>query len=164
MRESDPIRKNSLISTEKLMQCARKSSQRSPVRSDLREHPDQLYGAILSYEGKTSRLPDCIVDALKRELSDVTKEFDQFLAKDQPALNESLKGRGQQPILAPSFSSSPRYAQKISSVCKEVDKAKLAVALHIVARLCWSEERKRTVCVSYGASRAGVASASFRVS
>ncbi|MBO0695733.1 MAG: hypothetical protein J2P56_06480, partial [Verrucomicrobia bacterium] len=30
-----------------------------------------------------------------------THEFDQLLAKDLPALNESLKTKGQQPISAP---------------------------------------------------------------
>jgi hypothetical protein len=68
----------------------------------LREHTDQLYGAILSYEGKPGGYQVAYIDALKRELSDVTKEFDQLLAKDLPALNESLKSKGQQPIPAPS--------------------------------------------------------------
>jgi hypothetical protein len=68
----------------------------------LREHTDQLYGAILSYEGKPGGYQIAYIDALKRELSDVTKEFDQLLAKDLPALNESLKTKGQQPIPAPS--------------------------------------------------------------
>ena len=68
----------------------------------LREHTDQLYGAILSYEGKPGGYQIAYVDALKRELSDVTKEFDQLLAKDLPALNEALKSKGQQPIPAPS--------------------------------------------------------------
>jgi len=31
----------------------------------------------------------------------VTKEFDQLLAQDLPALNDSLKSKGQQPIEAP---------------------------------------------------------------
>ena len=68
----------------------------------LREHTDQLYGAILSYEGKPGGYQVAYTDALKRELSDVTKEFDQLLAKDLPALNESLRAKGQQPIPAPS--------------------------------------------------------------
>ena len=68
----------------------------------LREHTDQLYGAILSYEGKPGGYQIAYIDALKRELSDATKEFDQLLAKDLPALNESLKTKGQQPIPAPS--------------------------------------------------------------
>jgi hypothetical protein len=31
----------------------------------------------------------------------VTKEFDQLLAHDLPALNDSLKSKGQQPLSAP---------------------------------------------------------------
>jgi len=68
----------------------------------LREHTDQLYGAILSYEGKPGGYQIAYIDTLKRELNDVTNEFDQLLAKDLPALNESLKAKGQQPIPAPS--------------------------------------------------------------
>jgi hypothetical protein len=68
----------------------------------LREHTDQLYGAVLSYEGKPGGYQIAYIDALKRELADVTKEFDQLLAKDLPALNESFKAKGQQPIPAPS--------------------------------------------------------------
>jgi len=34
-------------------------------------------------------------------LADVTKEFEQLLASELPALNESLKSKGQQPIPAP---------------------------------------------------------------
>src|SRR4029453_4522750 len=67
----------------------------------LREHTDQLYGAILSYEGKPGGYQIAYVDALKRELSDVTKEFEQLIAKDLSALNDSLKAKGQQPIPAP---------------------------------------------------------------
>src|SRR5947207_8591971 len=67
----------------------------------LREHTDQLYGAILSYEGKPGGYQIAYIDALKRELADVTKEFDGLVAKDLPALNDSLKAKGQQPIAAP---------------------------------------------------------------
>jgi hypothetical protein len=41
------------------------------------------------------------IDSLKRELADVTKEFDQLLAQDLPGLNESLKSKGQQPVPPP---------------------------------------------------------------
>jgi len=64
----------------------------------LREHTDQLYGAILSYEGKPGDYAIAYIDTLKRELADVTKEFEQLLAQDLPPLNESLKAKGQQPI------------------------------------------------------------------
>jgi hypothetical protein len=67
----------------------------------LREHTDQLYGALLSYEGKPGAYQIAYIDALKRELDDVTKEFDQLLAQELPALNESLKTKGQQPVSSP---------------------------------------------------------------
>ncbi|MGI8482179.1 MAG: WD40/YVTN/BNR-like repeat-containing protein [Chthoniobacterales bacterium] len=68
----------------------------------LREHTDQLYGAILSYEGKPADYQVANIEALRQELQDVTKEFDQIMAKDLPALNELLKAKGQQPIAIPS--------------------------------------------------------------
>ena len=66
----------------------------------LREHTDQLYGAILSYEGKPAAYQISYIDTLRRELDDATKQFDQLLAQDLPALNDSLKSKGQQPIEA----------------------------------------------------------------
>jgi hypothetical protein len=67
----------------------------------LREHTDQLYGAILSYEGKPAAYQITYIDTLKRELDEVTKQFDQLLTQDLPALNDSLKSKGQQPLLPP---------------------------------------------------------------
>ncbi len=68
----------------------------------LREHTDQLYGAILSYEGKPAAYQIAYIDTLKRELDEVTKQFDQLLTQDLPALNDSLKSKGQQPLSPPS--------------------------------------------------------------
>jgi hypothetical protein len=68
----------------------------------LREHTDQLYGAILSYEGQPAAYQIAYIDTLRRELDDVTKQFDQLLAQDLPALNDSLKSKGQQPLSPPS--------------------------------------------------------------
>jgi hypothetical protein len=67
----------------------------------LREHTDQLYGALLSYEGKPGDYQIAYIDALKKELADITKEFEQLLATDLPALNDSLKTKGQQLIPPP---------------------------------------------------------------
>lgn len=64
----------------------------------LREHTDQLYGAILSYEGKPADYQIANIDALKRELDDVTKEFEQVNSKDLPEVNDALKAKGQPPI------------------------------------------------------------------
>jgi len=67
----------------------------------LREHTDQLYGAILSYEGKPADYQIANIGALRRELDDVTKEFQQLLAKDLPTLNDALKAKGQPSIVPP---------------------------------------------------------------
>src|SRR5947208_15841810 len=67
----------------------------------LREHTDQLYGTLLSYEGKPGDYQIAYTDALRRELGDVTKEFDQLLTKDLPGLNDSLKSKGKPAIAAP---------------------------------------------------------------
>jgi photosystem II stability/assembly factor-like uncharacterized protein len=67
----------------------------------LREHTDQLYGAILSYEGKPADYHMENLDALRRELEDVTKEFEQLIAKDLSAVNDALKAKGQAPIPVP---------------------------------------------------------------
>lgn len=67
----------------------------------LREHTDLLYGAILSYEGKPGDYQLARIDALRRELGDITKEFEQLLTKDLPALNDALKAKGQPAISPP---------------------------------------------------------------
>jgi photosystem II stability/assembly factor-like uncharacterized protein len=67
----------------------------------LREHTDQLYGAILAYEGKPGDYQIANIDALRKELEDVTKEFEQLVTKDLPALNDALKAKGKEPIPPP---------------------------------------------------------------
>jgi photosystem II stability/assembly factor-like uncharacterized protein len=77
----------------------------------LREHTDQLYGAILSYEGTPGSYQLAYIDALKRELGDVSSEFGDILTKDLPALNDAIKAKGQPEIEAPP----EKVAQQLSS-------------------------------------------------
>jgi hypothetical protein len=51
----------------------------------LREHTDQLYGSILSYEGKPGDYLIANIETLTRTLGDVTSEFEQVTTKDLPA-------------------------------------------------------------------------------
>ena len=74
----------------------------------LREHTDQLYGAILSYEGKPGDYQMAYIDALKKELDDVTKEFEQLHTKDLPAVNDALKAKGLPAIVYAPESSTAR--------------------------------------------------------
>ena len=67
----------------------------------LREHTDQLYGAILSYEGKPAAYQLDNLGALKRELADVTGQFAGLLDHELPTLNEALKAGGEPGIESP---------------------------------------------------------------
>src|SRR5205814_3121516 len=67
----------------------------------IREHTDQLYGALLSYEGKPGEYQVAYIDALKRELADASNEFAGLVAKDLPTLNDTLKAKGQPTISPP---------------------------------------------------------------
>ncbi|HXA08965.1 MAG TPA: hypothetical protein VNW28_03220, partial [Chthoniobacterales bacterium] len=67
----------------------------------IREHTDQLYGAILSYEGKPADYQIARIDSLRRELDDAMKDFDGLLTNELPKLNETLKAKGQPEISPP---------------------------------------------------------------
>jgi len=104
--EGDPLRKNISDFDGKVDGVRKKivaTTEGGAITGEerLREHTDQLYGAILSYEGKPGGYQLAYIDSLKRELADVTKEFDQLVAQDLPALNESLKAKGAQAIEPP---------------------------------------------------------------
>jgi hypothetical protein len=67
----------------------------------LREHTDQLYGAILSYEGKPADYQIARIASLQRELDDVAKEFEALVTNELPSLNQTLKSKGQPEISPP---------------------------------------------------------------
>ena len=67
----------------------------------LREHTDQLYGAILSYEGRPTDYQIARVASLRRELDDVAKDFQQLLTNELPKINDELKAKGQSVIEPP---------------------------------------------------------------
>jgi photosystem II stability/assembly factor-like uncharacterized protein len=58
----------------------------------LREHTDQLYGALTSWDGPPSRYQLENIDALKGELNDISANFDQLMTAQLPALNKALGG------------------------------------------------------------------------
>ena len=94
--------------TESWMRCGTPHTFRDERRrrhsgeERLREHTDQLYGAILSYEGKPGDYQIAYVEALQAGVQgDVAKEFEQLVTKDLPTLNDALKAKGQQPVDQP---------------------------------------------------------------
>jgi hypothetical protein len=106
LAEGDPVKQNVTDLDRKIDNVRKKivaTTEGGAITGEerLREHTDLLYGALLSYEGKPGGYHVAYIDALKRELADVTKEFDDLLAKDLPTLNDSLKSKGQPPIASP---------------------------------------------------------------
>jgi len=104
--ENDALKKNitsfdDKIETVRKKIVATKEGGAITGEERLREHTDQLYGALLSFEGKPGDYQIAYIAALRRELDDVTKDFDQLLAKDLPSLNASLKSKGQPEISSP---------------------------------------------------------------
>jgi hypothetical protein len=64
----------------------------------IREHADQIYGALMSYEGRPGDYQIARVAALSRELDGVSAAVDALIAKDVPAINDALTKRGLRPL------------------------------------------------------------------
>jgi hypothetical protein len=60
----------------------------------LREHTDQLYGAVNSWEGPPSAYQLDNIAGLQSQLGDAMAEFSQLTSKELPALNSELKAKG----------------------------------------------------------------------
>ena len=64
----------------------------------IREKASEVYGALLSYEGRPTDYYLSRTDSLKRELEDVTKEFDSFTAREVQQMGAPLQRKHLQPI------------------------------------------------------------------
>jgi hypothetical protein len=67
----------------------------------LREHTDQLYGAIMSYEGAPSAYQVERIGVLEAELAGIEKQFEALVATDLPAVNQALRDADQPPVAVP---------------------------------------------------------------
>src|SRR5215467_11613367 len=64
----------------------------------LREHTDELYSAIVGWEGPPAKYQLERIDVLKRELNDVKGEFNIFVAQKVGPVNAELRKRKLEPI------------------------------------------------------------------
>ncbi|HEU4730671.1 MAG TPA: hypothetical protein VFT22_22405, partial [Kofleriaceae bacterium] len=64
----------------------------------IREHLDQLYGALDRWEGRPARYKLERIDVLRRELGDVDKTVAAIVTKDARALDDELKQRKLSPL------------------------------------------------------------------
>ena len=64
----------------------------------LREHTDQLYGAVNGYEGRPGSYHFARIAAIRRELGEVQAQFAKLVDKDLRPVNDALKAGGQEPL------------------------------------------------------------------
>jgi photosystem II stability/assembly factor-like uncharacterized protein len=70
----------------------------------LREHTDQLYGALTSWDGPPSSYQLDNIAGLRSQLDDISAQFSKLTAKELPALNSALKSKGAQSLRVPPLS------------------------------------------------------------
>jgi photosystem II stability/assembly factor-like uncharacterized protein len=64
----------------------------------LREYLTELYGNVLGYEGRPTQMQLMRTAAIERELQDISRDFDTWLAKSLPDLNSELRAKQLPPI------------------------------------------------------------------
>jgi photosystem II stability/assembly factor-like uncharacterized protein len=67
----------------------------------LREHTDQLYGAITSWDGPPSSYQIDNTAALRNQLNEITGEFTRVTTAELPAINKALQGKGGHALTVP---------------------------------------------------------------
>jgi photosystem II stability/assembly factor-like uncharacterized protein len=67
----------------------------------LREDTDNVYGAVLSYDGAPTAYQLERIDVLQAEFNDIDTQFEGLLKQDLPVLNTALAAGGLQPIDIP---------------------------------------------------------------
>jgi hypothetical protein len=67
----------------------------------LREHTDQLYGAIISWDGPPSVYQLENARALRAQLTDVDTQFSRITSTDLPSVNKMLQSKGANALTIP---------------------------------------------------------------
>jgi photosystem II stability/assembly factor-like uncharacterized protein len=67
----------------------------------LREHTDQLYGAITSWDGPPSAYQIENTAALRGQLAQIDSDFSRLTKSELPPLNSMLHGQGAEPLTIP---------------------------------------------------------------
>jgi photosystem II stability/assembly factor-like uncharacterized protein len=65
----------------------------------LREYLTELYGSVIYYEGRPTQTQVMRTDAIARELADVVREFDAWVAREMNGLNSALGAKQLPPVV-----------------------------------------------------------------
>ncbi|HEY6186647.1 MAG TPA: hypothetical protein VIW80_03140 [Pyrinomonadaceae bacterium] len=99
----DPLRQRLQAASEQVDELRRKivaTKEGGAITGEerLRENLSDLYGNVVFYEGRPSQAQVERGDALARELSDVVKDFDAWLARELAGINAALLKKKLEPI------------------------------------------------------------------
>jgi len=64
----------------------------------LREYLTEIYGSVINYEGRPTQTQVQRTDSIARELADVVRDFDAWLAKELPGIDSALASKQLPPI------------------------------------------------------------------
>jgi photosystem II stability/assembly factor-like uncharacterized protein len=64
----------------------------------LREYLTELYGNVIGYEGRPTQTQVMRTAAIERELQDISRNFDAWLAREMSGLNSALAGKQLPPV------------------------------------------------------------------
>ena len=64
----------------------------------IREKTTDLYGKVVNYEGRPADYQIARIESLTHELNDVIQEFEAFIAKELPPVNQALATKRLEPI------------------------------------------------------------------
>ena len=89
---------SSAVDTMRMKIVATKEGGAITGEERLRENLVELYGSVVNYEGRPSATQVARTDAIRREMGDVSRAFEAWIATELPSINSALAARNLQRI------------------------------------------------------------------
>ena len=120
--ERDPLRSKVATAIAKLADVRKlivATTEGGAITGELRirEHLDDLYQAIATWEGRPAKYQVDRIDVLKKELGDAQKAFDALVAKDVRGLDAELQQHKLQPVPAVSQLDAEDGLDAVAAAC-----------------------------------------------
>ena len=120
--ERDPLRSKVATAIAKLADVRKlivATTEGGAITGELRirEHLDDLYQAIATWEGRPAKYQVDRIDVLKKELGDAQKAFDALVAKDVRGLDAELQQHKLQPVPAVSQLEAEDGLDAVAAAC-----------------------------------------------